>query len=166
MSAEQYNRMAERMRQRPMALRMLLACNQGMTWLVMIAYPLLLLYLLFLKRYEMLYHTVLIPGVAFVVVSVFRRIYNAPRPYEKMDITPLIAKDKQGQRFPSRHVFSAFMIGMCFLQVSGILAGIIFAVGVFLSVVRVLGGVHFLQDVIAGAVLGIAIGIVGFYIIF
>ena len=58
------------------------------------------------------------------------------------------------------------MIGMCFLQVSGILAGIIFAVGVFLSVVRVLGGVHFLQDVIAGAVLGIAIGIVGFYIIF
>ena len=83
-----------------------------------------------------------------------------------MDITPLIAKDKQGQSFPSRHVFSAFMIGMCFLQVSGILAGIIFAVGVFLSVVRVLGGVHFLQDVIAGAVLGIAIGIVGFYIIF
>ena len=103
----QNNRMAERMRQRPMALRMLLACNQGMTWLVMIAYPLLLLYLLFLKRYEMLYHTVLIPGVAFVVVSVFRRIYNAPRPYEKMDITPLIAKDKQGQSFPSRHVFSA-----------------------------------------------------------
>ena len=46
MSAEQYNRMAERMRQRPMALRMLLACNQGMTWLVMIAYPLLLLYCL------------------------------------------------------------------------------------------------------------------------
>lgn len=166
MNAEQYNRMAERMRQRPMALRLLLTCNKGITWLVMIAYPLLLLYLLFLKRYEMLYHTVLIPGVAFAVVSVFRRIYNAPRPYEKMAITPLITKDKQGQSFPSRHVFSAFMIGMCFLQVSVILASMIFAAGVFLSVVRVLGGVHFLQDVIAGAVLGIAIGIVGFYIIF
>ena len=84
MNAEQYNRMAEHMRQRPMALRLLLTCNKGITWLVMIAYPLLLLYLLFLRRYEMLYHTVLIPGVAFAVVSVFRRIYNAPRPYEKM----------------------------------------------------------------------------------
>ena len=114
----------------------------------------------------MLYHTVLVPGVAFVVVSIFRRVYNAPRPYEQMQIRSLIQKDTKGKSFPSRHVFSIFIIGMSFMPVFPVIAGVIFVAGVFLALIRVIGGVHYIHDVIAGAFLGILIGFLGFYVIF
>ena len=140
--------------------------NWHKTLLTMAAYPMLLLYLFFSEKYEMLYHTVLVPGVAFVVVSIFRRVYNAPRPYEQMQIRPLIQKDTKGKSFPSRHVFSIFMIGMSFMPVFPVIAGVIFVAGVFLALIRVIGGVHYMHDVIAGALLGILIGFLGFYVIF
>ena len=52
-----------------------------------------------------------IPGISFVAVSIFRKCYNAKRPYEIYDFKPLIPKDTIGKSFPSRHVFSIFVIG-------------------------------------------------------
>ena len=43
----------------------------------------------------------------------------------------------------------------------GIVIGLI---GVAMAVIRVLGGVHEVRDVVAGAVIGLVCGIVGFYI--
>ena len=117
MREEQYNQMADALRKHPGMLGLMLGLNRVITLLTMAAYPMLLLYLFFSEKYEMLYHTVLVPGVAFVVVSIFRRVYNAPRPYEQMQIRPLIQKDTKGKSFPSRHVFSIFMIGMSFMPV-------------------------------------------------
>ena len=45
---------------------------------------------------------------------------------------------------------------------AGVLIGI---AGALLAWVRVKGGVHFPRDVIAGALIGIGCGIVGFYVI-
>ncbi len=157
--------MADALRKHPGMLGLMLGLNRVIT-LTMAAYPMLLLYLFFSEKYEMLYHTVLVPGVAFVVVSIFRRVYNAPRPYEQMQIRPLIQKDTKGKSFPSRHVFSIFMIGMSFMPVFPVIAGVIFVAGVFLALIRVIGGVHYMHDVIAGALLGILIGFLGFYVIF
>ena len=158
--------MADALRKHPGMLGLMLGLNRVITLLTMAAYPMLLLYLFFSEKYEMLYHTVLVPGVAFVVVSIFRRVYNAPRPYEQMQIRPLIQKDTKGKSFPSRHVFSIFMIGMSFMPVFPVIAGVIFVAGVFLALIRVIGGVHYMHDVIAGALLGILIGFLGFYVIF
>ena len=97
MREEQYNQMADALRKHPGMLGLMLGLNRVITLLTMAAYPMLLLYLLFSEKYEMLYHTVLVPGVAFVVVSIFRRVYNAPRPYEQMQIRPLI--QKEGKEF-------------------------------------------------------------------
>ena len=88
MREEQYTQMADALRKHPGMLGLMLGLNRVITLLTMAAYPMLLLYLLFSEKYEMLYHTVLVPGVAFVVVSIFRRVYNAPRPYEQMQIRP------------------------------------------------------------------------------
>ncbi len=166
MREEQYNQMADALRKHPGMLGLMLGLNRVITLLTMAAYPMLLLYLLFSEKYEMLYQTVLVPGVAFVVVSIFRRVYNAPRPYEQMQIRPLIQKDTKGKSFPSRHVFSIFIIGMSFMPVFPVIAGVIFVAGVFLALIRVIGGVHYIHDVIAGAFLGILIGFLGFYVIF
>lgn len=58
-----------------------------------------------------------IPALSFLVLSVFRHKINRPRPYEAHAIVPLLPRNKQGESMPSRHVFSAALISMCWLYV-------------------------------------------------
>lgn len=80
-------------------------------------------------------------------------------------LPPLIPKDTRGNSFPSRHVFSVFVIDMAFWWVCPPLGGVFLAVGVLIALIRVIGGVHFPRDVLSGAVLGAACGAVGFWLI-
>lgn len=64
---------------------------------------------------HMLALSIIAPLVGFIAVSVFRYIVNRPRPYEKFDMPPVIPKDTHGRSFPSRHVFSAFIIAFTVL---------------------------------------------------
>lgn len=166
MNSESYTRMADALRKRPHQLRFLLWSNKILTGITFLAYPMLLIFLSTSKRWAECYHCILVPAVSFVVVSMMRRILNAPRPYEALEITPLISKDTKGKSFPSRHVFSAFMIAMTFLVTVAPLGVCFLIVGVLLAVVRVIGGVHFMRDVVAGAALGILCGILGYFVIF
>ena len=107
----------------------------------------------------------LIPGISFILLSIIRDRINAPRPYEVFDIDPVINKKTAGHSFPSRHIFSIFVIATTvfyFYPVAGVLIGL---TGAALALNRVLGGVHFVRDVVVGALAGIFCGIVGFYII-
>lgn len=101
---------------------------------------------------------VLVPAVSLVVISIFRRIYNAKRPYEVYEFAPLIAKDTKGKSFPSRHVFSIFVIGSTLLWYQVVLGGFIMLMGCILAVIRVITGVHFPKDVICGMLVGIISG--------
>lgn len=103
-------------------------------------------------------------GVPFLLVSVFRKVCNRPRPYEKLSITPLIPREKAGQSFPSRHVFSAFAIAMCWLFCVPTVGVILLVLACLMAAIRVIGGVHFPLDVIVGAVIGIVSGLIGFCI--
>ena len=107
----------------------------------------------------------MVPGLAFAAVSVFRRLYDAPRPYEQLAIEPLIPKDTKGKSFPSRHVFSVYMIAMAWLPFNTIVGVVLLLLGLDMMCMRVLGGVHYPQDVLAGAACGVLAGIVGFYIV-
>ena len=55
-----------------------------------------------------------VPAAVFVLGSLLRRRLAAPRPYEVYDIQPLVARDRGGDSFPSRHLFSAGAIAMAF----------------------------------------------------
>ena len=109
---------------------------------------------------NLLYRSILVPGVAFIVVSIFRKKLSMPRPYEVYGFTPALKKDTVGRSFPSRHVFSIFLISMTYLQTSVIMAVIISVMGIALAIIRVVGGVHFIKDVVAGAVLAILISVI------
>jgi len=106
----------------------------------------------------------MIPGIPFVLLSIVRAKINAPRPYEVLDIDPLLKKHRSGNSFPSRHVFSAFVIGMTLCGLWLPLGIIILVAGALLSAIRVVGGVHFPRDVIAGAIVGIVSGGIGLLI--
>lgn len=99
--------------------------------------------------------------VPFAAVTVFRYLVDAPRPYELLQIFPSAPKKKKGKSFPSRHVFSAFLIGTVALPTIPIFAAILLLLATLLAVCRVLLGIHFVRDVVAGAVLGIVSGGVG-----
>ena len=88
------------------------------------------------------------------MLSKLREKINAKRPYELYGFKPLIKKDTNGLSFPSRHVFSIFVIGGSIWVINKILGTIILIMGLFLAIIRVIMGVHFPKDVIAGAVIG------------
>ena len=118
-----------------------------------LAYPISILILL-VTHDSRLGKTVFIPAVSFLVLSVFRKWINRPRPYEALDITPLLKRESLGASFPSRHIFSAFMIAatISWLTPWGYL---LFVPAGLLAIVRVIGGIHYPSDVIAGAVCGL-----------
>ncbi len=100
-------------------------------------------------------------AVPFLLVTFARKFVNAKRPYEVYDFYIEKPKDKSGEGFPSRHVFSAFLIATLSYTVSLFLAIPLAIVGVLLAVSRVFLGIHFPRDVIVGATVGIISGIIG-----
>ena len=105
-----------------------------------------------------------IPAAAFVAVSLLRRVLDAPRPYEKDGIDPIIYKDTKGRSFPSRHAFSMAMIAMTWMAWMPAVGSALLAASVFMAAVRVVGGVHYPKDVIAGIAVAVICGIAGFWI--
>lgn len=164
MTKETYEKITRSLREHPRRIRFLQSTNKILTISVYCAYPALLLFAAVQKDMRF-WRILLTPAVSFLLVSGFRRLLNAPRPYEALDIVPLIKKDTKGKSFPSRHIFSVFVIAMAFLYISFPLGILFTAIGLLLAIVRVIGGVHFPKDVIAGAVIGILSGIIGIYLI-
>ena len=164
MKRETYISMLSKIRKNPVLYGYVIWSDRILTKISYIIYPLFLLYLMVTKKPE-LGKAILVPAVSFIVLSVFRYLYNAPRPYEVFGMQPVIKKDTKGKSMPSRHVFSIFVIAVTvfyFCHPAGICLG---AAGVIMAAARVAGGVHFPADVAVGAAAGIVSGIAGFWLI-
>ncbi|MGN1279093.1 MAG: phosphatase PAP2 family protein [Limosilactobacillus sp.] len=105
-----------------------------------------------------LWRVVLVPGAGFVLLSLVRQRLNVPRPYEQWPIDPLISREKTGDSFPSRHVFSATVIAMAALWLDWRWGLFLLMLALLLAVIRVVGGVHYPRDVAAGLVCGLMVG--------
>lgn len=164
MTKEQYIKITEPLRNDPEKTKRVVSMNQLLTSVVFMVYPLYMA-VLYGEKDPKLLKVIFVPAISFVLVTAFRKIINAPRPYEKFEIPPVIEKDTKGKSFPSRHVFSVFIIAVTIFYSHpgpGVVIGLI---GVAMAVIRVLGGVHEVRDVVAGALIGLVCGIVGFYIL-
>ncbi len=144
--------------------QLLLTANKILTWIFYVVYPLLLLALLW-QRDSRLLRLLLVPAVSFLAVTLFRKAVGARRPYEVWDAPPLIPKDTRGNSFPSRHVFSVFMLSMAagYLWLPALIP--LFVCGLLLAAVRVIARIHFVRDVLAGALIGILLGLIGFWVL-
>lgn len=162
MTKEFYEKITAPFRRHPAGVKGVILTDKILTRTVYIAYPVFLISLC-ITRNPMLSRAIAIPALTLWMVTRFRMYYDAGRPYELLDIKPLIQKDTVRHSYPSRHVFSIFILAMTFYAVYpvlGILTGI---AGIVLAIVRVIGGVHFPKDVVAGAVLGIFFGILAYF---
>ncbi len=134
--------------------------------LVYILYPVLILntFIEMIKGggAEDFVRTLVIPAVTFFSVTILRKIINRPRPYEALNINPLIKKDTKGKSFPSRHSASIFTIAMASFMFSPAVAVTLIILGIIMCLSRVLAGVHYISDVVCGALYSIILGLIGF----
>ena len=171
MKKETYIKMTQPFRENPDMARGIHIANKVCTGVMYLAYPVLLVYMFFyaqkISSFFRFEKVLLVPAISFVLLSVFRKIVNRARPYETFDVPPVIKKDTKGHSFPSRHVFSATMIAMTFLLHSPFFAiGVVFlVVSMLLAVVRVVSGVHYISDVVAGIAVAVVAAIVGYLMI-
>ena len=148
-------------REKKYAVTLLYILGKVITYFTVLSYIGTILWLV-LEEDMRVISVIFVPVVSFILVSLFRKKYNAKRPYEIYNFKPLIPKDTKGKSFPSRHVFSIYMCGSAVGFIFPALGTAIYIMGIFLAVIRVVTGVHFPKDVAAGAFIGIICGIAGF----
>lgn len=158
MNKETYIKMTQPFRDHPKLAKRLSILNKICTGIIYVTYPIFLVYLALENPSELLF-AITVPLDGFIILSVFRYLINRQRPYEKFEMPAVIPKNKKGQSFPSRHVFSAFVIALticeCAFSMSSnlLLAFLVFLIidSFAVAVVRVISGVHFISDVVVGA---------------
>jgi len=81
-----------------------------------------------------------------------------------LNIDPLVKRNKSGESFPSRHVLSVCIIAVSCFYINIWIGVLMSVIAVFIAVIRVLSGVHFIKDVVAGAFISYVIGGLAFWL--
>lgn len=162
---QRYEAMVRAFRDNPDAVLWLAWANRALTVIGYVAYPLLLLLVAIGGAWIALAKFIVVPAIGFGALSVFRKLYNAPRPYEVFAIDPLIQKDTIGKSFPSRHTFSMMMIACSWLAWDLPVGIVLVVCACAMACIRVIGGVHFPRDVVAGALFAVLCALVGYALI-
>lgn len=163
MSEDFYRNITESVRRIRHGVRLLCIMDRLITFACAGSYGLLLIYEFFNAPW-LLPETVVVPAAGFVLLTVIRAAINSPRPYEVFGTEPVIPKETVGHGFPSRHVFSIFVIGCTYYRLDHATGAVFFLLGAILAALRVAGGVHFIKDVTVAAVAGVIYSLIGYAI--
>lgn len=161
MNEQQYRTVISWFNARPAAKKALRAVSTGATAAVYLLYLGLLAWLAWHAMWAPLGVTAVVPAAAFVVGTALRAAINRPRPYTKYGFVPLFPKDKTGQSMPSRHCFSAAAIAGTAWYVLPPLGAVLAVLGVLIAISRVVTGVHYISDVLAGLAFGSVFAVLG-----
>lgn len=139
-------------------------CYNFLPFIMFVSYGILIVFMFF-SDIKIFARITLSPLTVFAIVTFFRKIFNRPRPYEKFATTSVFGKNKKGESMPSRHTACAFIIAMAFMYVSIPLGIAYLIISTLIMISRVLAGVHFISDVIAGMAISLLYGYFSFFII-
>lgn len=103
------------------------------------------------------------PLIELILVTKFRDKIDRPRPFDVLDVVPL-EKHSSGHSFPSLHCSSSFVITMALYYIHPVFGVLGLIVSVFVALSRLLAGVHYPSDILAGIAIGIAFGIPYLYL--
>ncbi len=161
-----YDKQAAFYRSRPAAKKALALGNHFLTAAVFAAYALFVLIRLIVGRDSAYRSDVIrivgVPLLCLLAVSVLRNLIDRRRPYEREDIDPILNKKKAGHSFPSRHVASAFVIGVVLLRYAVWAGVLVLLAGILLGYIRFAAGLHYPSDLFAGAAFGVLFGLIAF----
>ena len=101
--------------------------------------------------------TIGVPAAAYIGLSVFRRLVNFKRPYEKFDYDPILGVYKKGKSMPSRHTFSAGVIAAVIASDYPMLAPFAWLIMLLVAFTRLFAGVHHIRDLAVSVGLSLAV---------
>ena len=165
MTRQQYQAVFGWFTARPAARAALRAAGTGSVAAVYAVYLGLLGWLAW-QRQTLFWRVLCVPAAAFVLGTALRAAVDRPRPYEVLGFAPLFPKNTRGQSMPSRHCFCAAAIAVAAGAVSAPLGCGVAALALLIAAARVLCGVHWPGDVLAGLAFGAAAGLAGFAVFF
>ncbi len=97
-------------------------------------------------------------GAAWIVSEVIKNIVQAPRPFiAHPDFIPLFYHEGYDS-FPSGHATAFFALAAAIYYYHRPLGIVFFIFAFLISISRVLAGIHYPEDILAGAIIGIIIG--------
>lgn len=99
----------------------------------------------------------------FGVVSLIRFFYHRPRPFIDYGVNQLIVND--GFSFPSGHAALFFALAAIIYFYNKKLGWAFFAAAFLMGLSRVISGVHYPTDIVAGAIIGIVSAYAVFYLV-
>ena len=140
---------------------LLLKLNKLFPKLFAFIYIFELLILLFKKDKRFL-RALLVPAAVFILVTRLRKRLGRKRPYIVYGTAPVTGKSDDEPGCPSRHAASSFIIAFTSIWLFGKKGIIVLVFAVITSALRVILGVHYISDVLAGAVISLISGIIGF----
>ncbi len=97
--------------------------------------------------------------LAIGLAVLLRQLHYQDRPFVSDASTRLLISHGPDSGFPSDHATAAFALAGALLVRRRLLGGVLFGVALVLGVARIFVGVHWPSDILAGAVLGISVGV-------
>ncbi|PIR88016.1 MAG: hypothetical protein COU10_01480 [Candidatus Harrisonbacteria bacterium CG10_big_fil_rev_8_21_14_0_10_45_28] len=96
-----------------------------------------------------------------IIGPLIHHFFFRPRPFVVYDTLPLITMDPAMASFPSSHTIFFFTLAtVIFFGLSRKWGGWLFVIATFIGLARVYVGVHFLLDILGGAVIGFLVPLI------
>ncbi len=146
-------------------LWMLCATRGGDGWL-WYALGVVLLFFGGANRFAAVGASALAAGIGIIVFLSLKRFAGRKRPchYEPHCWANLLPPDQFS--FPSGHTITAFSVAIpLMLSYSSLMIGVLFC-AISVAISRILLGMHFLSDVVAGAIIGTSLGYASYAVFF
>jgi membrane-associated phospholipid phosphatase len=97
-------------------------------------------------------------GAVYVAVAAIGLRWERHRPFAQFEAIRELVSHAPHRSFPSRHVASAFAMATVAMPVHAAIGRLMGSLACALAASRVVAGLHYPSDVIAGALLGVAVG--------
>ena len=133
-------------------------------WFVVVAFLAFLYFSLFSKSEKFRIFLVTIISVVlsrFVITEIIRFIYCRPRPFMIYTLNQLV--EDANCSFPSGHAAFFFALAMAIYFYNKKWGWAFFVATILISLSRVVAGVHYPTDIVAGAVMGVISSYLVFY---
>ena len=120
--------------------------------------------ILILDRNSKIIIFLLAPLFLLITNTCLRKLFKRVRPYEKLDLDVNGRDNKESFSFPSNHAACSSVIATVIFFINPTLGIFLIICSVITGISRVIAGIHYPSDIVAGWSIGALFGMIGFYI--
>lgn len=101
-------------------------------------------------------------AVSHLPVAILKKMYPRNRPYIALDEIHVLDNPLKDHSFPSGHTTAIFSIITPIIMYLPLAGSVLFPLVILVGLSRILLGLHYPSDVLAGSILGISVGVLSY----